>query len=76
MGLELAASPPSSSRSSSVVVAGVVRASPAEKAGILTGDLLVAVDGEEVHTHAVRHRIDFLREACLFRKASGAEYIE
>lgn len=55
VGLELAATPPSSSSpaSSSVLVAGVVAGSPAEKAGILTGDLLKAVDGEEVKNAAL-----------------------
>lgn len=48
MGLELAASPASSTKPLSVVIAGVVEGSPAEKAGVLTGDVLSAVDGEEV----------------------------
>lgn len=47
MGLELAASPASSANPLSVVIAGVVDGSPAEKAGVLTGDVLSAVDGEE-----------------------------
>lgn len=49
VGLELAASPASSSQPLSVIVAGVVEGSPAEKAGVLTGDVLSAVDGEEVN---------------------------
>lgn len=48
VGLELAASPASSAQPLSVVVAGVVEGSPAQKAGVLTGDVLSAVDGEEV----------------------------
>lgn len=48
MGLELATAPVSSAQPSSVMVAGVVEGSPAEKAGVLPGDLLTAVDGEEV----------------------------
>lgn len=48
MGLELAATPASPKRASSVVLGGVVPGSPADKAGLKTGDLLVAVDGEEV----------------------------
>ena len=48
MGLELAATPPSGSQPSSVVVAGVVEGSPAEKAGVMTGDLLTGVNGNEV----------------------------
>lgn len=49
VGLELAASPASAAKPlSAVVVAGVVEGSPAEKAGVLTGDELSAVDGEEV----------------------------
>lgn len=48
MGLELAASSVPSAKPLSVVVAGVVEGSPAEKAGVLTGDELSAVDGEEV----------------------------
>ncbi|CAM9798807.1 unnamed protein product [Pylaiella littoralis] len=47
VGLELAASPASSAQPLSVVVAGVVEDSPAQKAGVLTGDVLSAVDGEE-----------------------------
>lgn len=47
VGLELTGSPPSSSPSS-VLVTGVVEGSPAEKAGVLAGDVLAAVDGEEV----------------------------
>lgn len=47
VGLELAASPASAAKPLSVVVAGVVEGSPAEKAGVLTGDELSAVDGEE-----------------------------
>ncbi|CAM9256254.1 unnamed protein product [Ascophyllum nodosum] len=47
VGLELAATPPSGSQPSSVVVAGVVEGSPAEKAGVMTGDLLTGVNGNE-----------------------------
>eukprot|EP00752_Nemacystus_decipiens_P009917 g8849.t1 len=47
VGLELAASPASAAKPLSVVVAGVVEGSPADKAGVLTGDELSAVDGEE-----------------------------
>ncbi|CBJ48846.1 carboxyl-terminal protease [Ectocarpus siliculosus] len=47
VGLELASSPASSGNPLSVIVAGVVGGSPAEKAGVLTGDVLSAVDGEE-----------------------------
>eukprot|EP00904_Undaria_pinnatifida_P002727 jgi/Undpi1/12455/HiC_scaffold_5.g02126.m1 len=47
VGLELATAPVSSAQPSSVMVAGVVEGSPAEKAGVLPGDLLTAVDGEE-----------------------------
>ncbi|CAM9216407.1 unnamed protein product [Ectocarpus sp. 4 AP-2014] len=47
VGLELASSPASSGNPLSVIVAGVVDGSPAEKAGVLTGDVLSAVDGEE-----------------------------
>lgn len=50
VGVELAASPPTPSQLSSVVVGGVLRGSPAEQAGVRTGDVLVAVDGEEVGT--------------------------
>ncbi|CAB1119187.1 unnamed protein product [Ectocarpus sp. CCAP 1310/34] len=48
VGLELASSPASSGNPLSVIVAGVVDGSPAAKAGVLTGDVLSAVDGEEV----------------------------
>lgn len=48
VGLELAASPVSAAKPLSVVVAGVVEGSPAAKAGVMTGDELSAVDGEEV----------------------------
>lgn len=50
MGLELAATPPSGAKSSlnSVVIADVVEGSPADKAGVRTGDVLVAVNGDEV----------------------------
>lgn len=48
VGIELAASPPSSPKGSSVIIGGVVAGSPAEKAGVKTGDQLTAVDGEEV----------------------------
>ncbi|CAN0236602.1 unnamed protein product, partial [Ectocarpus sp. 13 AM-2016] len=47
VGLELASSPASSGNPLSVIVAGVVDGSPAEKAGVLTGDVLSAVDGDE-----------------------------
>ncbi|CAM9304359.1 unnamed protein product, partial [Laminaria digitata] len=47
VGLELASTPPSPPQPKSVLVAGVVEGSPAEKAGVLSGDLLTAVDGEE-----------------------------
>lgn len=47
VGLELATPPASSPQALSVLVAGVVEGSPAEKAGVLSGDLLTAVDGEE-----------------------------
>lgn len=48
VGLELAATPPSISQPSAVVVAGVVDGSPADRAGVMTGDLLTAVNGNEV----------------------------
>lgn len=48
VGLELAATPATPKQVSSVILGGVVTGSPAEKAGLKTGDVLVAVDGEEV----------------------------
>lgn len=47
VGLELAATPATPKQVSSVILGGVVTGSPAEKAGLKTGDVLVAVDGEE-----------------------------
>ena len=50
LGIQLRRTTGAASESLGVLVAGVVPASPADSAGIRTGDRVLAIEGEEAHT--------------------------